>query len=113
MQHLNGLFAIIRKYQHLILLIFIPLAFAALPIAVDSKVFFYTLINLLQLDLDDLFLSTKASKCGYVTILMASFWITKLLPIGLTSLMPVLLFPLFGVMSADKVARGYFKVILN
>jgi len=41
---------------------------------------------------------------------MSVYWIVEALPIGLTSLLPLVLFPAFGILPADKVAIGYFKV---
>lgn len=42
-----------------------------------------------------------------VAILMATFWVTEALPIPVTSLLPLLLFPLLGVLSSDQVAGEY------
>ena len=42
-----------------------------------------------------------------VAILMATLWITEALPIPVTSLLPLLLFPLLGVLPSDLVAREY------
>ncbi|BFZ19037.1 hypothetical protein BsWGS_22076 [Bradybaena similaris] len=40
---------------------------------------------------------------------MAVYWITESLPIGVTSLLPVVLFPLLEVMSSGDVAAEYFN----
>ena len=34
-----------------------------------------------------------------IALLMAIWWVTEIIPLGITSLLPVLLFPLFGIMS--------------
>jgi di/tricarboxylate transporter len=52
----------------------------------------------------------KAARCAYVVILMAVFWLTEALPIGVTSLLPVLFFPTMGIMPSGNVTIGYFKV---
>ena len=44
---------------------------------------------------------------------MAVFWILELLPLPITSLMPLVLLPLAGVASTDQVARLYLKVITS
>ena len=41
--------------------------------------------------------------------LVAVFWITEALPLPITSLFPFLLFPLFGVMKTNDVARQYMN----
>lgn len=52
-------------------------------------------------------LSAPAHKTLAVGILMAFWWITEALPIPATSLLPLVLFPLFGIMSYKEVAPNY------
>ncbi|ELT91674.1 hypothetical protein CAPTEDRAFT_166783 [Capitella teleta] len=42
---------------------------------------------------------------------MAIYWVTEALPMGLTGLLPVILFPLFGIASIPALATNYFKNI--
>ena len=42
-----------------------------------------------------------------VAVLMAVWWIAEALPLAATALLPVLLFPLLGVVPADEVTRAY------
>lgn len=42
-----------------------------------------------------------------VAILMASWWITEAIPIPATALLPILLFPVLGVMSGSEVTQPY------
>ena len=44
---------------------------------------------------------------------MALYWILELLPLAVTSLLPLVLLPLAGVASTDEVARLYLKVKLE
>jgi solute carrier family 13 (sodium-dependent dicarboxylate transporter), member 2/3/5 len=44
-----------------------------------------------------------------VVLLMAIFWMTEALPLAVTSLFPVVLFPLLGVMSTETVCIQYLK----
>ena len=44
---------------------------------------------------------------AYVLLLMAILWMTEALPIGVTSLIPLGLFPLFGIMSMVEVSAQY------
>ena len=42
-------------------------------------------------------------------LLMAVYWTFELLPLPVTSLMPVALAPVMGVMSTNEVAMTYMK----
>lgn len=43
---------------------------------------------------------------------MAVFWVTEALPIAVTSLLPVILFPMVGLMYAKDVSSTYINVCL-
>ncbi|NXS83940.1 S13A2 protein, partial [Erpornis zantholeuca] len=73
-----------RKY---LIIILIPLVFLPLPLA----------------------LPTKEAECGYVIIVMALYWCTEALPLAVTALLPVLLFPLMNIMDSTTVCREYLK----
>ncbi len=47
-----------------------------------------------------------------VAILMAVWWITQAVPISITSLLPVGLFPLFGIMNGKEVSSTYFNHVI-
>lgn len=47
-----------------------------------------------------------------IAVLMAVWWITEAIPIAATALLPVVLFPLFGVMSGKDVAPEYFNNVI-
>ncbi|MFQ5587103.1 MAG: SLC13 family permease, partial [Thermodesulfobacteriota bacterium] len=47
-----------------------------------------------------------------VAILMAIWWITEAIPLAVTSLLPVVLFPALGIMSGKVVAPIYFNHII-
>ena len=40
---------------------------------------------------------------------MAIYWVTEVVPIAITALLPLVLFPLLGVLPADDTARNYLK----
>lgn len=44
-----------------------------------------------------------------IVVLMAIFWVTEAIPLAITSLLPFLLFPLLGIMSAKEVAPYYIN----
>ena len=47
---------------------------------------------------------------AYVIIIMAIYWMTEALPLPVTSLLPVVFFPLFGIMDTGQVTTAYMKV---
>ncbi|KAJ8313082.1 hypothetical protein KUTeg_010455 [Tegillarca granosa] len=49
------------------------------------------------------------AKCAYVVIIMALYWITEALPIAVTALLPIVLFPLVGLMSAKTLSSQYIN----
>ncbi|XP_075760571.1 solute carrier family 13 member 2 isoform X2 [Pelodiscus sinensis] len=49
------------------------------------------------------------AQCGYVIILMALFWCMEVLPLAVTALFPVLLFPLMNIMDSTQVCMEYLK----
>lgn len=53
--------------------------------------------------------SGKEARTGFVIIIMAIYWMTEALPVPVTSLLPVVLFPLLGVMDTKKVCTAYMK----
>ena len=52
----------------------------------------------------------QEAECGYVIIIMAVFWVTEALPIAVTALLPVFLFPVVGIMSVADAAKQYINV---
>uniref|UniRef100_A0A3Q0S0L1 Solute carrier family 13 member 3 n=1 Tax=Amphilophus citrinellus TaxID=61819 RepID=A0A3Q0S0L1_AMPCI len=53
-------------------------------------------------------LPEKEGKCLYVVVLMAVFWCTEALPLAVTAMLPVCLFPTLGILPAKKVCPQYF-----
>lgn len=47
-----------------------------------------------------------------VALLMATWWITEIVPLAVTSLLPVALFPLFGIMDSKDVSAAYFNDVI-
>jgi len=41
---------------------------------------------------------------------MATYWVTEALPLAITALLPVVLFPLLGVLDGATVAAAYIAV---
>ncbi|XP_069471443.1 solute carrier family 13 member 2-like [Ambystoma mexicanum] len=74
-------------YRKYLIIYLTPLLFLALPLAVQSK----------------------EASCAYVIILMALFWCFEALPLAVTALLPVLLFPMMGIMDSTLVCAQYLK----
>ncbi|MEJ2594848.1 MAG: SLC13 family permease [bacterium] len=47
-----------------------------------------------------------------IAILMAIWWITEIIPLAVTALLPVVLFPLFGIMNGKDVSSAYFNHVI-
>ena len=52
----------------------------------------------------------QMASCGYVLLMMSIYWLTEALPIAVTSIIPLLLFPALGVVPSKQVANNYFSV---
>ncbi|XP_065359915.1 protein I'm not dead yet [Calliphora vicina] len=53
--------------------------------------------------------NTPEYRCMYLLIVMAIFWVTEALPLYVTSMIPIVAFPVMGIMSSDQTCRLYFK----
>ncbi|MCG6914348.1 SLC13 family permease [bacterium BMS3Abin03] len=47
-----------------------------------------------------------------IAALMALWWITEAIPLAATSLVPLILYPFFGILTAEKVAGSYINSII-
>ncbi len=47
-----------------------------------------------------------------VAILMAMWWVSEVVPLAITSLLPVALFPLLGIMNGKEVSSTYFNHVI-
>lgn len=48
-------------------------------------------------------------KCAYCILLMAIYWMTEALPLAITALLPIVIFPMFGILSTNEVCITYLK----
>jgi len=55
----------------------------------------------------------QEATCAFIILVMAVYWVTEALPINVTGLLPVFMFPMFGVMTSVDVACAFFKVCLQ
>lgn len=56
--------------------------------------------------------SSPSHRCMFVVIIMAVYWITEALPLPITSLLPVVLFPLLGILETDRTCMMYMRETL-
>lgn len=56
--------------------------------------------------------SPQVTYTAAIALLMAVWWITEAVPLAITALLPVALFPLFGVMSGKDVSVQYFNHVI-
>ncbi|XP_055937655.1 Na(+)/citrate cotransporter-like isoform X1 [Argiope bruennichi] len=52
---------------------------------------------------------SKEARCGYVVLLMACYWVVEPIPVAATSLLPVVLFPLLGVITTNEASGEYMN----
>ncbi|XP_077441538.1 Na(+)/dicarboxylate cotransporter 3 isoform X1 [Vanacampus margaritifer] len=53
-------------------------------------------------------LPEKEGRCLYVVVLMATFWCSEALPLAVTAMLPICLFPTLGIISSRKLCPQYF-----
>ncbi|XP_037293618.1 protein I'm not dead yet-like, partial [Manduca sexta] len=51
----------------------------------------------------------KYQWCAYTLMLMAIYWVTECIPLAITSFLPVMIFPLTGVMDTSATCRCYMN----
>lgn len=56
-----------------------------------------------------LLIQTAAARCAAVVLLMAAYWTLEILPLPVTALLPVILYPLLGILSTNETAAIYMK----
>lgn len=54
----------------------------------------------------------KESYFGFILISMTSYWVTECIPVAIVSIMPVFLYPVFGILSSSRTAQLYFQDII-
>lgn len=54
----------------------------------------------------------EVTRTAAVAVLLAFWWITEALPLAVTALLPVVLFPLVGIMESKTVSSYYFNDII-
>jgi len=57
----------------------------------------------------DLPMTPEAHRLVAITFLMAGLWVTQIVPLAATSLLPLVLFPFLGIQSAKEVSRAFIS----
>lgn len=52
-------------------------------------------------------------RCAFCVCVMAAYWMTEVLPLAVTAMLPVILFPLTGVLSSKDVAEQFINVSVS
>uniref|UniRef100_F1L1Y7 Solute carrier family 13 member 5 n=1 Tax=Ascaris suum TaxID=6253 RepID=F1L1Y7_ASCSU len=52
---------------------------------------------------------TKEMRGAYVVLLMGTLWMSEIIPLAITALLPVVLFPIFGILDAHEVSVVYLS----
>ncbi len=50
-----------------------------------------------------------SSYCAYIILIMGVFWVFEALPLAVTSLIPIAVLPMLGVLSSDATSMCYLK----
>nr|XP_039252021.1 solute carrier family 13 member 5-like [Styela clava] len=79
-------------FRKTIILILTPLIFCPLLILAEKEYF-------------------ERSACAYTILLMAVYWVSEVVPLAVTALLPLVLYPLLGVLPASVVSVQYLKDI--
>ncbi|XP_071179554.1 Na(+)/citrate cotransporter-like [Mytilus edulis] len=56
-----------------------------------------------------LVVKTQEARCGYGLLLMAVLWMTEAIPISVTAMLPIILFPMMGVSRVKDLASKYIS----
>ncbi len=75
-----------------------------------TGIFIFTLMLLIPAEL--MHLTPEAKKAIAVGLLMIVLWVTEAIPIPVTSLLPIVLFPILGVLKLDEALRPYSNPVI-
>jgi len=49
-------------------------------------------------------------RCLYAVLIMIIYWVSEALPLAVTALLPLVLYPMLGIVSGKVIASSYLKV---
>ncbi|NWF89415.1 MAG: DASS family sodium-coupled anion symporter [Ignavibacteriaceae bacterium] len=68
------------------------------------------IVIILFIDLDPL--NPDVTKMAAVATLMAIWWMTEAVPLAATSLLPIILFPILGILDGEKTSSSYINSVV-
>jgi sodium-dependent dicarboxylate transporter 2/3/5 len=68
------------------------------------------LIIIIFIDLDPA--NNQITIMAAIAVLMAVWWITEAIPLAATSLIPLILYPVFGILKSDDIAASYINSVI-
>jgi len=102
----------LKNWWKVFVIVLTPLIFAPLPILWTVKVHTssYTYTMVYSWDSRKSFLMHfQAARAAYAIAIIAVYWVTEVVPIAATALLPLILFPALGVLSAEQTAINYLR----
>ena len=72
----------------------------------------FVFFAILAIPIDPGLIAPEAKAVAAVTILMILFWVTGVIPLEATALLPLVLFPALGILSPVKVAESYGNEVI-
>lgn len=67
----------------------------------------YWLLDGISIQVDNVETGPRAQATAAIAVLMAAWWMTESVPLPVTSLLPLILFPLTGVLALDEASPSY------
>jgi sodium-dependent dicarboxylate transporter 2/3/5 len=77
-----------------------------------KKIFISLAISIIAFFIASPFFNTQHSIILAIVVLLVALWTNEGLPLGVVSLLPIMLFPTFGVLSTNDVTSNYSKSII-
>lgn len=78
---------LLKSWWRMIVVVMTPIVFLPIPIVLEDN----------------------AAKAAYSIAIISIFWLTEVVPIAITALLPLILFPALGVLSAEETSKTYLK----
>ena len=97
-----------RPYLKTFVVILTPLLF--LPLVFYGAVRIFILCkNSVKIMQSIINVNWQEARAGYCVLLMTIYWLTSALPVAVTSLLPIVIFPLMDILSTSEVCSLYIK----
>ena len=105
--NLPRIFDFILLYWKSFVVLLTPIILLPVIIANDGKSVRNCIFTQLITHISNAFLHLQEFKCLYVVLMMAAYWVTEALPLPITSVIPIVLFPALSIL-----VSFYLNIIL-